>query len=299
MDADFLNLLKQRKESFDVFFTKSVIPEIQNAFHPKLAEACIYSLNAGGKRIRPILVLSAFESRLVNPTPSAFFLASAIECIHTYSLIHDDLPSMDNDDYRRGVLTCHKKFSESTAILAGDALNAFGFFLLSKIKDQDNDFHSDALKILHDGAGGPGMVSGQIEDLENEAHPHQTDISILERIHRRKTGALIVASLLLGNRLHSDHKAYENLFQEYGEKIGLLFQITDDIIDTEGSFADLGKTPGKDEAKGKLTYPSFYGLMETKKIRDVLEQELKNLGNHLESKPFFSYLPEYIAKRKA
>lgn len=301
MNNSFSEILKSRQATFEEFFHKRIFKEIQGSFHPRLAEAAIYSLSAGGKRIRPILVLSAYLSRFSQDLDSdAFYMASALECIHTYSLIHDDLPSMDDDDYRRGVLTCHKKYSESTAILAGDALNSFGFFLVSKLAHKkDNTLLSDILAILHTGAGGPGMVSGQIEDLENEAKKENVSLEVLERIHARKTGALITASLLIGNRLLEDYKEYEDLFREYGKKIGMLFQITDDIIDSEGSFEEIGKTPGKDAAKGKLTYPNFFGLEKTKRIRDQLTEELMVLGEKIETKAFFKDLPKYIAKRKA
>ena len=142
-----------------------------------------------------------FSDVLSNPYANA---AAALECIHTYSLIHDDLPAMDDDDYRRGVLTCHKKFSESTAILAGDALNSYGFYLISQLKTNDSELLIDILKLLHEGAGGFGMVSGQMEDLQLENNPNLFNEKTLDSIHNKKTGALIVASLLIGNRLTED-----------------------------------------------------------------------------------------------
>jgi len=299
--SDLFNKTFQlRREKFEEFFRKKIFEEIQETFHPELAKACIYSLSAGGKRIRPILLISAYLSRSQEELNfDVFYLASALECIHTYSLIHDDLPSMDNDDYRRGVLTCHKKFSEATAILAGDALNSYSFFLLSKIsKKADLNLISDLIVLLHSGGGGPGMISGQIEDL-NELKQNQFSLELLEKVHRQKTGALITSSLLMGNRLLEDYKDYEKLFQEYGQKLGILFQITDDIIDFEGSFEEIGKTPQKDEAQGKLTYPRLLGMERTKKIRDELTEELQNLGSKLSKNSFFQDLPEYIAKRKA
>ena len=144
---NFLELFNERKESIELFFEDGVFPYFKKNFHPLLAEACIYSLSAGGKRIRPVLAMSAYLSSSKFLSQYAIIVAGALECIHTYSLIHDDLPAMDNDDYRRGVLTCHKKFSESTAILAGDALNSYAFYLLSQLDNGDKMLVVDRLYI--------------------------------------------------------------------------------------------------------------------------------------------------------
>ncbi len=299
---NFLTIFNNRKQKFETFFQDIIFIELKKKFHPLLAEASIYSLNAGGKRVRPVLTISAFlSSNSIGIANNVLLMASALECIHTYSLIHDDLPAMDNDDYRRGVLTCHKKFSESTAILAGDALNSFGFYLVSQIAANDSYLHSDILKILHEGAGGPGMVSGQMEDLQLENNPNLFSEEILASIHRKKTGALIVSSLLIGNRLSDNWKSKEDAFRLYGEKLGLLFQITDDILDEESSFEELGKTPGKDAANGKLTYPALYGMEKTKQLRNEVKLELISIAEHLEDSNsiFFKKLPVYIAERKS
>lgn len=311
--SEFFNYFQTLKQSFNQFLTSEIYPLIEKHSHPILAEAMIYSLKAGGKRIRPILAIASYlatkpynKDLLKN---DIFFLAASTEMIHTYSLIHDDLPSMDDDDLRRGIPTLHKKFSESTAILAGDALNSFGFYLLALVNSKINDSSlvPDLIKILHQGAGMPGMVSGQIEDLEMEGNfgliesrNQQVKEEILYRIHKRKTGELILASLLLGNRLREDYQARFQDTQSYGEKIGLLFQLTDDILDSEGSSKELGKTPGKDLESGKLTYISLYGLDESKNKRDILINELINLGQQLETKDefFFKKLPIYIGSRK-
>ncbi|MBP7282443.1 MAG: polyprenyl synthetase family protein [Leptospiraceae bacterium] len=299
---NFLTLFNNRKQEFETFFQEIIYTELKKKFHPLLAEASIYSLNAGGKRVRPVLAISAFlSSNSIDIANNVLYMASALECIHTYSLIHDDLPAMDDDDYRRGVLTCHKKFSESTAILAGDALNSFGFYLVSQLEAKDNYLYSDILKLLHEGAGGPGMVSGQMEDLQLENNPDLFSEETLASIHRKKTGALIVSSLLIGNRLSENWEQKEYPFRIYGEKIGLLFQITDDIIDEESSFEELGKTPGKDAANGKLTYPALYGMEKTKRLRDEIKQELISIAQTLEDSNsiFFKKLPVYIAERKS
>jgi geranylgeranyl diphosphate synthase type II len=298
MDIEFL--FKQRKDSFESFLQDVIYGEIRKLFHPTLAEASIYSLSAGGKRFRPVLAISAYTvGRSEENLKNVHYIGTALECIHTYSLIHDDLPSMDNDDFRRGIPTCHKKFSESTAILAGDALNSYGFFLCSKISSNgDESIISDLLNILHNGAGGPGMVSGQIEDLENESKHNQFSEEKLKSIHSKKTGALIIASLLMGNRLRPDYQSLKEYFLKYGEDLGMLFQITDDIIDEEGTFSELGKTPGKDSKSGKLTYPALYGMEESKRKKNRLKESLQEDASKLANDPFFFYLPDYIANRK-
>lgn len=297
----FIQLFNERKKTFETFFQEKIFSELKNKFHPLLAESCIYSLSAGGKRIRPVLAISAFlNNGSVDISTNVLLMGSALECIHTYSLIHDDLPAMDNDNYRRGVLTCHKKFSESTAILAGDALNSFGFYLPSQLDTKDSELCRDILELLHNGAGGNGMVSGQIEDLLQENNPNLFKEETLVSIHRKKTGALILSSLLIGNRLTNNWKEKEETFREYGVKIGLLFQITDDILDEESSFEQLGKTPGKDAAHGKLTYPALFGMQKSKQLRDEIKQELVIISEKLEDENslFFKKLPIYIAERK-
>ncbi|MBE7413231.1 MAG: polyprenyl synthetase family protein [Leptospiraceae bacterium] len=300
---DFSQIFGDRREEFEKFQKENIFTEFQNTFTPILSEAVIYSLSAGGKRFRPVLVLSAFFS--YNNFKKSFrdilYLASSVECIHTYSLIHDDLPSMDNDDFRRGLPTLHKKFSESTAILAGDALNSFGFYIVSKLQNSyDEKFFPDILNLLHQGSGGPGMVSGQIEDIYYEKKRDEYSENVLKNIHSKKTGSLITSSLLLGNRLKTDWKKYEKHFKDYGEKLGLLFQITDDILDEEGSAKELGKTPGKDKSMGKLTYPLIYGMEKSKEIKSALIEELVSLAEKIESKEeiFFKQLPNYLAERK-
>ncbi|WCL49817.1 polyprenyl synthetase family protein [Leptospira sp. GIMC2001] len=354
LSKDFSRLVTTRRSAFEDFFASSIHPLIRTKSHERLAQAMIYSLDAGGKKIRPILTISSYlasnqsldqksksqfhstldstsnpDSNKISSKDSildsnntelsiqeqnVLYLASACELIHTYSLIHDDLPAMDDDDLRRGLPTCHVKFSESTAILAGDALNSLGFYLISKVKLKSEEgnsvisdadtLHADLLEILHAGAGMDGMVSGQSEDLEMEGKfstdPKLNSIDVLERIHKRKTGALIIASLLLGNRLREDYKSRENLVYTYGEKLGLLFQMTDDILDHEGTKEELGKTPGKDAKGGKLTYVSHYGLEEAKsKVKNLID-DLVILAQELESQEeiFFKNLPIYIGLRK-
>jgi geranylgeranyl diphosphate synthase type II len=288
--------LKKKKKNFEDFFYSDIFSLIKNTFHSQLSDSCIYSLKAGGKRIRPILLMLASNSEDSN----SLTLASSIECMHTYSLIHDDLPSMDNDDFRRGLPTNHKQFSESTAILAGDALNSFSFYLCSRIEKQnDPEIHKNLIEILHFGGGGPGMVSGQVMDLYHEKTNEQSSEN-LKIIHSLKTGSLITATLLMGNRLREDYMERENFIRKYGEELGILFQITDDILDEESSFSELGKTPGKDSAMGKLTYPSLFGMEESKKLKNIHQSTLEEIAEKLKNPEdkVFKILPAYIAQRK-
>lgn len=306
MPNSFSQILHTSKHLFDTFFESYTI----NLFSPKtrITEACLYSLQAGGKRVRPIFVLNSYfdpeellslDSTSINH--SVFLASLAVECIHTYSLIHDDLPAMDNDDTRRGKPTCHKQFDEATAILAGDTLNSLSFYLLSMMDTTDSLQLRDSIQILHKGAGMEGMILGQMEDIEEEKKPniHGRE-SILSSIHEKKTGALIESSFLLGNRLRKDWKERESTLSSYAKEIGLLFQITDDILDVEGNLEELGKTPGKDAKAGKLTYPSLYGMEKTKALRDESVSKAISLASDLPSlnHEFFLGLPKYIAERK-
>ncbi|MCZ8341693.1 MAG: polyprenyl synthetase family protein [Leptospira sp.] len=312
MNDTFLSSISSTKHLFESFF-ESQIPII---FQPnsRITEACIYSLKAGGKRIRPIFVLQSFYRG--KPFPQTFeesdfdllLLALSIEFIHTYSLIHDDLPSMDNDDTRRGFPTCHIQFDEATAILAGDALNSLAFALIANISsrytDNDRNLIRDLIQILHGGAGLGGMILGQNLDLLQEKQPiNDPDLEkdLLLSIHAKKTGALIESSFLLGNRMREDNLLSSSLIQSYAKEIGLLFQITDDILDVEGSKDELGKTPGKDEKSGKLTYPSLFGMQTAKSLKNQSMEKAITLAKQLPSGEqfFFLELPKYIAERKS
>jgi len=213
-------------------------------------------------------------------------------------LIHDDLPAMDNDDLRRGRLSCHKQFSEWEAILAGDALQSLAFVFLSMSGSENL---KEKLMILADRAGTGGMVSGQALDLygERKAGANEKNKDFLFSIHRMKTAALLKCSLELGALCsQKDH----NLYGAYGEKLGLLFQVSDDILDVSGTASDLGKTPGKDEASGKLTCISLFGLERTKQMAKELTEELEAIsGSFPQSryKEFFFKLPSYICNRNS
>ena len=245
-----------------------------------LQEAMRYSLFAGGKRIRPILSIAAFEA-VGGEGDRILPFACALEMIHTYSLIHDDLPAIDNDDYRRGRPTCHKVFGEAIGILAGDALLTEAFRLMSDPSRQE-DFSGNEgliLRVINEvayAAGISGMVGGQVVDVESEGR--KVDPSTVQYIHTHKTGAMILVSVRVGAKIGGATEKVLAAMTSYGEKIGLTFQIADDLLNIEGDAAALGKSIGSDRSKGKATYPSVLGLTESKKrARELTESALDAL----------------------
>jgi geranylgeranyl diphosphate synthase type II len=244
----------------------AVMQELENtlpadwAVPGHLKEAMHYSLQAGGKRLRPLLVIAACEA-LGGSREAALPVAAAIEMVHTYSLIHDDLPAMDNDDYRRGKLTNHKVFGEATAILAGDALLTHAFYSIVQASRRYGVPAEQVLSIveeLAEMAGPRGMVGGQVADMEGEQG--LTDLEQLQYIHRHKTGDLIVFSLLAGGRIAGADAGQLEALREFGTGIGLAFQVQDDILDLVGDEGKLGKKTGSDIKQQKVTYPYFIGL---------------------------------------
>jgi geranylgeranyl diphosphate synthase type II len=234
----------------------------ENASPEPIYRAMRYSLFAGGKRLRPALVLMAGES-LGGEISQFLPVAAAIEMIHTYSLIHDDLPSMDNDDFRRGKPTNHKVFGEAIAILAGDALLTCGIELLSN-SPYTPDVRCKLIASLTRAVGTQGMIGGQVMDMLAESK--KLDRLELEKIHAMKTAALIGFSAVAPAIVLEKGTEVERAFSIYGESIGLAFQIIDDILDVEGTTQSLGKTAGKDQNAGKATYPAILGLQESKKL---------------------------------
>ncbi len=223
---------------------------------PRLKEALRYSLLAPGKRLRPILVLLATEA-CDGSIEAALPAACAVEMVHAYSLIHDDLPAMDDDDLRRGRPTCHKAFDEATAILAGDALLALAFEVLAK-NIQPPALAAACCSTLAEAAGPCNLVGGQADDMDVRHSSGGADL--LEAIHRRKTGALIQASLRLGGIITNAHPEKLSLLDQYGRLLGLAFQIIDDLLDVQSSEQSLGKRVAKDAQHGKLTFPAILGL---------------------------------------
>lgn len=260
----------------------------------RLAEATRYSLEAGGKRVRPVLCMLAAEaagSRAEAALPGAL----ALEYIHTYSLIHDDLPAMDDDDLRRGRPTNHKVYGEGHAILAGDALLTEAFQVLVD-GPGDPVRKLEALSLLAKAAGWRGMVGGQALDLEGETLDHY-DLNHLRLIHRLKTGALLRASLEIGAVLGGAQPMERQALRAYGEAIGLAFQIQDDILDATATDADLGKRAGKDAGRGKITYPSLLGLNGARRaLEEATESALCQLAS-LPNRNSLEAWARYLAQR--
>jgi len=229
-----------------------------------------YALVGPGKRIRPTIVLWCCELAAGSTNNNALIAAAAIEMVHTYSLIHDDLPAMDDDDYRRGRLTCHKKFDEATAILTGDALLTLAFELLAK-QISESTIAVRLIAELSEGAGPAGMVAGQMADLQ--AANKKVNEKSLNRIHTNKTARMFRCAAAMGAISGGADDKQLNRLREYGLKVGLGFQIADDILDVSASSEQLGKTSGKDAQQGKATYPAVMGLEKSKKLAEKLADE--------------------------
>src|SRR6266545_984639 len=276
MSFDLGAYMTERAAAVDAALERFLPPETDRP--ETLHKAMRYSVFAGGKRLRPVLVIAGAEAvggRMHDVMPTA----CAMELIHTYSLVHDDLPAMDNDDFRRGAPTNHKVFGEAMAILAGDALLTLAFRLVA-----DNAGESAALRDvvvdMADAAGHKGMVAGQVADLEAEGHRVGADV--VDYIHAHKTGALIRTSLRIGAMLCGADAAQVRALSVAGADLGLAFQIVDDILDVVASSEELGKTAGKDQIQQKATYPAIHGIEASRAraaflIRDA-EEALRVLG---------------------
>lgn len=234
----------------------------------ELISAILYSVDGGGKRIRPLIFLDLLEGFGLELTDSHFDVAASLEMIHTGSLIHDDLPAMDNDDYRRGRLTNHKKFDEATAILAGDSLFLDPFDLLAQT-ELSAEIRVELIQALSHASGTFGMVGGQMLDMKGEGQ--ELDLSQLAQIHEHKTGKLLTFPFVAAGIVAQQGLEVLDNLQEAGQLIGLAFQVRDDILDVTADFEALGKTPGKDVVAGKSTYPALLGL---DKSYNILEESL-------------------------
>ena len=256
-----------------------------------------YSVFAGGKRIRPILCLETARI-FTSDVAASLFPGCAIEFIHTYSLIHDDLPALDNDDLRRGKPTCHKKFGEATAILAGDALLTLAFETIAAAPVSPERRVAMVTEIATAAGTVKGMVGGQVADLEAEGKPVGPEM--LEYIHRSKTAALIRASITAGAQCAGAPDADVARLRRFGETIGWAFQVTDDILDVTESSAALGKTAGKDIAQQKATYPAVFGLERAQQIaKELADSAIAELDPYGERAAHLRAIAEFLVLRRA
>lgn len=294
---DLKDYLKQRCQLVDQALERFLPDgkELPAALHGSMR----YSVFAGGKRVRPVLMLAACEA-VGGTVDAALPAACAMEMIHTYSLIHDDLPAMDNDDFRRGNPTNHKVYGEATAILAGDALLTEAFILLSG-NAQGGDA-ATRLRVINEialASGSRGMVGGQMVDMESEGK-HDIDAATLSYIHTHKTGALIRASVRAGAILGMADAAAFGALTRYADAIGLAFQIADDILDVEGTTEELGKDAGSDQARGKATYPAVFGLEASKaRANELVDMALEALAPFDGRSEPLRAIASYIVKRKS
>ncbi len=286
--------LHQKKEKIE----KALDASLPIGEPAKIYEAMRYSLLAGGKRLRPILCLATAE--LLGQTEEvAMPTAIALEMIHTMSLIHDDLPAMDNDDYRRGRLTNHKVYGEDIAILAGDGLLAYSFEYVAKnTTGVPPERVVKVLAILGEAVGAKGLVGGQVLDLEYEGKPDIT-AEMLTSIHRRKTGALLEACVSCGAVLAGAQPEDLQRLSGYAQNIGLAFQIVDDILDVTATSEELGKTAGKDVSAQKATYPRLWGVeVSRQKARELVDAAIQQLSFYGEKAIPLCAIAEYIVSRK-
>ena len=292
--ADIATFFEQTRPAIDASLAQILPPETQQP--TTLHEAMRYSVFAGGKRLRPSLCIagySAFRSGWEPVLP----IAVSLELVHTYSLIHDDLPAMDNDDLRRGMPSCHRKFGEAIAILAGDALLTLAFETIASCNNFSPDRLLYALTGLAKAAGTEtGMIGGQVLDFE--AAGTQIDSEHLDLIHRSKTGAMIEASVVIGAYLGKADPEAMRQIGVYGQCVGLAFQIVDDILDETGRGDDLGKTPGKDRDQSKATYPRLHGLEESRRMVNKMTVRAHEAAAHIgEGGRLLMAIADYVETR--
>lgn len=295
--------LEFARSTFDDYLEKVALPALRRQTVPELSRSMDYALSGGGKRLRPALLFLAAEVDQENiHDGSALPVAFALEAIHTYSLVHDDLPAMDNDDLRRGRPTCHVAFSEWEAILVGDALNTLAFATLVQIP-LSAEVRLSLIEMLARTAGHQGMVAGQALDLYYEKNNLISDAGedLLRSIHRQKTGALFAAATAMGSLLRSGPSGPVNDFFAAGMQMGLLFQWVDDLLDVTATSEALGKTPGKDARAGKLSAPLLLGL---ERAEEQARQDMQRLRTTLQSLPvsprflpLWQGLPSFLGNR--
>ncbi len=288
-------VLEQGREAADRALERLLPPATQ---HPtSIHQAMRHSVFAGGKRLRPILCMEAGRMVASEPPKGIEDVGAAIEMLHTYSLIHDDLPALDNDDLRRGRPTCHKAFGEATAILAGDGLQTQAYEVLAQIECPAEARVAIIREIAHATGTIDGMIGGQVVDLE--AEHKKPDLATLEYIHRSKTVALITASVVSGGMYAGANAEQISRMRTYGQSIGLAFQIVDDVLDVTQTSEQLGKTAGKDTAAEKTTYPALFGIEESIKKADALvEKACTELGVFGARAETLKELARFLVERK-
>lgn len=290
MLKEYLTKSKKEIETYVSQILKS-----PNEEYSRLYESMNYSLLMGGKRIRPIITKAVIEA-LGGSWEAHKDVICAIELIHTYSLIHDDLPAMDNDDYRRGKLTNHRVYGDGMAVLAGDGLLTYAFELVSKNTSLQPEQIVDIIQSLAKGAGPSGMVGGQSFDLESEGK--ELPLEELVVLHKGKTGALFTTAVEIGLIIMNAPADLRASYLSYADYLGLLFQITDDILDVVGTQEELGKTPGSDERQHKATYVSILGLEEAKaRAQEVSDLALQALQTSNRTSPVLEGLITYLMER--
>lgn len=269
-------MLKEYLKEKKVLVENTINEYLSEFTYPvQIAEGMKYAVLNGGKRIRPILVLMVLDL-LGKDEKLGLPSGAALEMIHSYSLVHDDLPALDNDDYRRGKLTTHKKFGEAEGILIGDALLTHAFNVLTeKNKDISAEKIVEIVKLTSSYAGINGMIGGQMIDIESEGK--KVSMETLKYIHKNKTGKLLRLPVEMGCIVGDASKEIREKLEEYADLIGLAFQIKDDILDVEGDFEKLGKPIGSDAESEKSTYPSMIGMAESKKLLDEITEKAKNI----------------------
>jgi len=295
--VDIQRYLERQQEKIDRFLDQTV-PDGQ-ALPKILYDSMRYSLLGGGKRIRPILTLAAAEA-VGSQDDNILPFAAALEFIHTYSLVHDDLPAMDNDDFRRGRPTNHKAFGEGMAILAGDALLTMAFELCSNPTLKDCVPQDRQVQIIHElavGSGHGGMVGGQVLDIQ--AENQDIDLVSLQTIHNFKTGRLIRAAVRIGGIFGGSTSSQLDSLTGYSEDIGLAFQIADDVLNMTGTREELGKDAGTDAKRGKKTYPTFYGVEGARELAEqCIRRAIKRLDEFAQKADPLRGLAEYIISRR-
>lgn len=289
MKNELKNLIAEIDKELEKYFETKKCP------HGSIYDAMKYSLFAGGKRLRPILMLKMNEM-LGGSREEVMPFACALEMIHTYSLIHDDLPAMDNDDMRRGVPTCHIKFGEATAILAGDALLNKAFEIVSRYSGEYPERAMRAINMLSVSSGTEGMIGGQIIDMENEGK--DIEIDLLKKLHLMKTGAIIRSACTIGVLMAGGTEEQIKAVDEFAINLGTAFQIRDDILDVIADEEELGKPVGSDAENNKNTYIKLFGLERSKELVEEYSQKAKSALNMFgEKAEFILRLSDYLVNR--